>query len=261
MQTNVPPEHGCDWPGATRDRGLKPRAAVSWSAGKDSCLAWLRATEQGLPVSTFVTMCEADGLSKSHALPPELIAAQVRAIGAEWRPVRVAPGTYAQTFDAELRRLRDEGHSHMVFGDIDLAAHRDWLEPACARAGLAAVFPLWSEPRRALAGEIIERGIRARLVCVDTRWLDASFCGADYDAALLARLPAGVCPCGEEGEFHTFVFDAPGFAHALPIANGTQRRVSSVPPLAPTEFVLQSLELGRGFVAAAGPSGRSLPTH
>ena len=115
------------------------KAAISWSAGKDACLAWLRATEQGLAVPTFVTMCEADGLSKAHALAPELIAAQVQAIGAEWRSVRVAPGTYAQAFDAALRRLRDDGHTHMVFGDIDLAAHRDWLVPACARA-LQALF-------------------------------------------------------------------------------------------------------------------------
>ncbi|MEP7103053.1 MAG: adenosine nucleotide hydrolase [Burkholderiales bacterium] len=219
------------------------KAAISWSAGKDSCLAWLRAREQGLDIETFVTMCEPDGLSKSHALPPALIEAQVRAIGADWRPVRVPAGGYAQTFDAALKQLRDDGHTHMVFGDIDLAAHREWLEPACARAGLVAVFPLWGESRAALAAEVIARGIRARIVCVDTRWLDASFCGVDYDARFLARLPDGVCPCGEDGEFHSFVFDAPGFAGALTIVNGAQQCVRSVPPLAPTELVLQSLRL------------------
>ena len=219
------------------------RAAISWSAGKDSCLAWLRAVEQGFAVETFVTMCEPDGLSKSHALQPALIEAQVHAIGAAWRPVRVPPGAYAATFDTELLRLRAEGHTHMVFGDIDLAAHRNWLEPACAGAGLVAVFPLWGEARAALAAEVIARGIRARIVCVDTRWLDASFCGVDYDARFLARLPEGVCPCGEEGEFHTFVFDAPGFAQALATVNGTQRKVRSAPPLAPTELVLQTLTL------------------
>lgn len=222
---------------------MKPKAAISWSAGKDSCLAWLRAAEQGFAVETFVTMCEPDGLSKSHALPPALIEAQVRAIGAAWRPVRVPAGAYAATFDAELRRLRAEGHTHMVFGDIDLAAHRDWLEPACARAGLVAVFPLWGEVRAALAAEVIARGIRARIVCVDTRWLDASFCGVDYDARFLARLPEGVCPCGEEGEFHSFVFNAPGFAQPLAIVNGVQREVRSAPPLAPTGLVLQTLTL------------------
>ena len=234
------------------------RAAISWSAGKDSCLAWLRATEQGLEVSTFVTMCDADGTSKSHALPPALIAAQVRAIGGEWQPVNVAPGGYAAAFDAQLQRLRATGHTHMVFGDIDLAAHRDWLEPACARAGLVALFPLWDEPRTVLAREILARGIRARIVCVDTRWLDASFCGVDFDAAFLARLPEAVCPCGEDGEFHSFVFDAPGFASPLPIANGPQRRARSAPPFVLTDFVFQSLRLdgAPGTDVPVPPAGR-----
>lgn len=220
-----------------------PRAAISWSAGKDSCLAWLRAVEQGLEVTTFVTMCEPGGLSKSHALPPALIGAQVQAIGGAWWPVEAGPGAYAAAFDVTLRRLVAHGHTHLVFGDIDLQAHRDWLEPACARAGLTAVFPLWGEPREAVAREIVARGIRARLVCVDTRWLDASYCGADYDAALIARLPAGVCPCGEDGEFHSFVHDAPGFARPLALVDAGQRRVRSTPPLAPTELVLQDFRL------------------
>lgn len=219
------------------------RAAIGWSAGKDSCLAWLRAREQGLDVRTFMTMCHADGTSQSHALPAALIDAQVRAIGGTWLPVKVAPGEYAQAFGSALRGLRERGHTHMVFGDIDLAAHRDWIEPVCESAGLVAVFPLWGQERALLAQEIVARGIRARTVCVDTRWLDASFCGVDYNAALLARLPEGVCPCGEDGEFHTFVFGGPGFAHDLALHNSAQRSVRAVPPWAPTEFVFQSLVL------------------
>jgi len=147
------------------------RAAISWSAGKDSCLAYLLAREQGLDVQTFVTMCEPDGTSKSHALAPELIAVQVQAIGGTWRQACVPAGEYARVFDAELAQLVATGHTHLVFGDIDLAAHRDWLEPACARAGLVAVFPLWGMARADVARQILARGIRARLVCVDTRWL------------------------------------------------------------------------------------------
>lgn len=217
-----------------------PRAAISWSAGKDSMLALLHARESGLAVDTFLTMCEADGTTKSHALPASLVAAQVAALGGTWRPVRVpdgVAGAYAAAFDATLAALRAEGHTHLVFGDIDLQAHRDWLEPACARAGLEAVFPLWGRPRRALAEAILARGIEARLVCVDTRWLDDSFAGARYDAALLARLPAGVCPCGEEGEFHTFVSGGPGFAGPLALGPAERRRVPSRPPFAPTTFV------------------------
>ena len=219
------------------------RCAISWSAGKDSWLALTRARERGLAVDTFVTMCDEDGRSKSHALPPELVAAQVRALGGRFVEVRVPAGEYAARFDAALRELAATGHTHMVFGDIDLQAHRDWLAPACERAGLAPLFPLWGEPRAALARELVSRGVRARVVCVDTRWLDASFCGAAYDAGFLARLPADVCPCGEDGEFHTFVTGGPGFAQPLVVADGPQRRVASQPPFAPTHFVFQELSL------------------
>lgn len=220
-------------------------AAVSWSAGKDSMLALLRARERGLAVTTLLTMCEDDGRSKSHALAPALIQAQADALGLAWRPVcvPVQPGAYGRAFDAALATLRDEGHTQLVFGDIDLQAHRDWLEPACARAGLAAVFPLWGEPRRRLAQELIDRGVRARIVCVDAGRLGADFCGATYDAKLLARLPAGVCPCGEDGEFHSFVFDGPGFAQPLNVVSRGQRRIGAAPPLAPTELVFDELAL------------------
>lgn len=215
-------------------------AAISWSAGKDSCLALLRAREAGLDVRSFLTMLDPGGLSKSHALPRHLIAAQVSALRGQWWPAEAGPGEYAQVFAAQLRALRDAGHSHLVFGDIDLQAHRDWLEPACAAAGLLAVFPLWKLARSAVAAEVIARGIRAQLVCVDTRWLDDSFCGAPYDAALLARLPPDVCPAGEGGEFHSFVWDAPGFAAPLRVRPGPLRRVTSAPPLSPTTLVLQT---------------------
>ena len=220
-----------------------PRCAISWSAGKDSWLALIRAREQGLAVTTFVTMCDEDGTSKSHALPPELVEAQVQALGGTPVGVRVPQGDYAARFDACLRELAASGHTHMIFGDIDLQAHRDWLAPACERAGLVALFPLWGESRDALARELVARGVQARVVCVDTRWLDASFCGAAYDAAFLARLPANVCPCGEDGEFHTFVTGGPGFAAPLQVVDGSQRRIASQPPFLPTEFVFQSLSL------------------
>ena len=173
-------------------------------------------------------------------MPRELIAAQVAALGGTWQPAEAGPGEYGEVFAAQLAQLRASGHTHMVFGDIDLQAHRDWLEPACERAGLQAVFPLWGMARTAVAREIIERGIRARIVCVDTRWLDESHCGVDYDEAYLACLPAGVCPCGEDGEFHTFVWGGPGFSSSLVLSPGVQRRVASQPPLIRTELVFQA---------------------
>ena len=215
------------------------RAAISWSGGKDSCLALLRAAEDGLPADTLVTMMDPGGPSKSHALPAALFLAQAEAMSRRWLPVEAGLAQYAGVFDAALHELRDTGHTHMIFGDIDLQAHRDWLEPACRKAGLEAVFPLWRLPRESVAQEVIARGILARVVCVDSGLLDAGFCGAEYDDAFLARLPAGVCPCGENGEFHTFVWDSPSFDRPLRLTAGEQRRVASMPPLRPTELVFE----------------------
>lgn len=218
------------------------KVAVSWSGGKDACLAWQRAREAGATVTTFMTMCDEAGISQSHALPVEFLRAQAHAAGVGWREVPAPPGGYAAAFDTALAALRAEGHTHLVCGDVDLQAHRDWIEAACARAGLAPWFPLWGRPRAALAREVLDAGIRARLVCIDTRWLEDRFAGVDYSSTLLAQLPAGVCPVGEEGEFHTFVHDAPGFAAPLPVRSGARRRVPSAPPYAPTTFVLATPE-------------------
>lgn len=220
------------------------KTAISWSAGKDACLALLRARESGHDVQTFLTMCEADGFSKSHALAPEVISAQVAAFGGVWRPVAVpedVQGAYALCFHAALQSLQASGHTHIVFGDIDLQAHRDYLEPVCVQHGLTPVFPLWGASRAALAREILDRGIRARLVCVDAGRLDPRLCGRDYDAALLAELPEGVCPCGEDGEFHTVVVDAPGMAAPLRLASDGLRQALSRPPMRPTTFVFDTL--------------------
>lgn len=216
------------------------RAAISWSGGKDSCLALLMAVDAGLEVATLVTMQDTDGLSKSHALPAALFEAQARALGRRWLPVATTAADYAAVFATTLATLREAGHTHIVFGDIDLQAHRDWLEPISRRAGLEPVFPLWGMARANVAHEVLSRGVRARVVAVDTRWLDASFCGVDYDDRFIERLPNGVCLCGEGGEFHTFVWDAPGFARPLSLQRGVPRHVRSSPPLSPTELVFET---------------------
>jgi diphthine-ammonia ligase len=209
-------------------------AAVSWSGGKDSMLARLRAQQVGVQAPLLVTMFDERGASKSHALPRELLQAQADALGAELLVVPSAPGRYGEAFDTALRAVRERGIGNMVFGDIDLQAHRDWIEPACARAGVQAVFPLWGQTRAALARQIVECGIRARVVCADTQRLGAPWCGREYDAAFIDSLPPGVCPCGEDGEFHTFVWDGPGFAVPLRLNFSQVRIEPSQPPLAPT---------------------------
>lgn len=223
--------------------GRQPKAAISWSGGKDCCLALLRAREAGLDVATFLTMCDVDGASQSHAVSGEVMAAQVAAFGGHWLPVAVAPADYGFRFDVQLHDLAADGHTHVVFGDIDLKAHRDWLEPRCVAAGLTASFPLWDERRRDVAWEILQRGIRAYVVGIDLGRLAQRFCGVRYDAGFLAALPPDICPCGEDGEFHTFVTWAPGMTAELPVGLGEQRIVAAPPPLSPTRLAFQSLFL------------------
>ena len=220
------------------------KAAISWSGGKDSTLALLRAREQGVQVGTFFCLLEADGeRSKSHGLSRAHLQAQIEALGGQPHWLAVAPGPLQPQYDAALRQLGDQGFEAMVFGDIDLRGHRDWIEPRCAAAGLQALFPLWDQARQAVADEVIARGLQAQIVCVDAQRLDARFAGRAYDAAFLADLPPGVCPAGEDGEFHSFVWGGPGFAMPLALRPGTPRRERSQPPLRPTDLVFCVPEL------------------
>lgn len=193
------------------------RAFFSWSGGKDSMLALHRALAAGVSVEVLLAMFDEGGeRSRSHAIPPQLMRAQADALGIELVVGRAGWADYEAVFSARLREFAARGISHGLFGDIDLQPHRDWEEKVCAAAGLRAELPLWQEPRRALVDELLALGYRARVVCVDARFLDASFCGREFDAAFLADLPEGVDACGENGEFHTFVFDGPCFARAVP---------------------------------------------
>jgi uncharacterized protein (TIGR00290 family) len=138
--------------------------------------------------------------------------------------------TYEAVFTEQLRAFAAQGVTHGLFGDIDLQPHRDWEEKVCAAAGIEAVLPLWHEPRRALVDELLALGYRARVVCVDARFLDASYCGREFDAGFIADLPAEVDACGENGEFHTFVFDGPRFAR--PVSHDV-RQVHELKPASP----------------------------
>lgn len=158
-------------------------ALISWSGGKDSCLALWRARNAGMAVPLLVTAMDEDGRkSRSHGVPPALRAAKAEGIG------------------------------HAIFGDIDLQPHRDWEEKVCGIAGLTAHLPLWGGERRALVDEFLAAGFKAIVVCINGRHLPREFCGREFDAAFLADLPPGVDACGENGEFHTFVYDGPAFS-------------------------------------------------
>ena len=179
-------------------------------------LALHRALAAQWRVEALLAMFDESGeRSRSHAIPAQLMQAQADALGIPLVVGRASWMDYEAVFGAQLREFSARGLTHGLFGDIDLRAHRDWEEKVCAAAGLRALLPLWQEPRRALVDELLALGYRARVVCVDARALDASFCGREFDAGFLADLPDGVDACGENGEFHTFVFDGPRFSRPV----------------------------------------------
>ncbi len=198
------------------DDMVAPRSIFSWSGGKDSMLALHRALAAGHDVIALFAMFDETGLrSRSHALPAALMREQAAALGIPLVTGRASWADYEAVFAAQLREFAAQGATHALFGDIDLQAHRDWEEKVCGAAGLQAVLPLWGEPRRALVDEFFALGYRARVVCVDARFLGAEFCGRAFDESLVADLPPGVDACGENGEFHTFVTDGPRFSRPV----------------------------------------------
>jgi uncharacterized protein (TIGR00290 family) len=156
--------------------------AWSTSGGKDSLLALWHARQLGINVTTMITMFDETGArSRSHGIDKPTMQAQARALGMELLTPHASWQSYETEFVATLRMLAASGHQGVVFGDIDLQAHRDWEEKVCAQANLAAVLPLWQRDRTHLAEEVLQLGFKAIVVCVDHRYLTAEFCGREYN--------------------------------------------------------------------------------
>jgi uncharacterized protein (TIGR00290 family) len=218
---------------------------VSFSGGKDSCLALTRAREAGLDVRAAINVLDETGeRNRSHGVPRALLEAQARALDLELVVPVASWRDYEARFIAALEQLAARGFEVAVFGDIDLQAHRDWEEKVCAQAGLECHLPLWHEPRLELAHEVLRRGFRAVVVCVDSRCLDDRFCGRLYDEAFIADLPASVDACGENGEFHTFVYDGPGFREPVRYALAGTERYTAPAELGGVRYCLARLESG-----------------
>ena len=192
---------------------------LSWSGGKDSTLALaaLRADPRVEPVALLTTVTAGYDRISIHGVRRQLLAAQARSIGLPLHEMWLEPNSSNDAYEAalfsalaELRR-HYPGARRIAFGDLFLEDVRRYREERVPRAGWEPLFPIWGEPTAALARSFVEQGYEARLVCVDTTLLDARFAGRPLDAELLRELPPSVDPCGERGEFHTFVANGPGF--------------------------------------------------
>lgn len=184
------------------------KAFCSWSGGKDSCLALYRALQADFDVRYLLTMFDEEAnRSRSHALSQELIHAQAEALNIQLVTAQTSWQNYEKVFIENLQKFSSEQITHGIFGDIDLEPHREWEEKVCLSANIEAVLPLWAENRRKLVDEFLLEDFKAVVVCVNEKYLDASFCGRIFDEKFIADLPENVDACGENGEFHTFVSD------------------------------------------------------
>ena len=189
-----------------------------WSGGKDSCMALhqLRRDPLREVVALLTTVTEGYDRISMHGVRRILLERQAAALGLPLEIVTIPPqcvnAEYESRMEAMLLTWKNRGVTDVAFGDIFLQDLREYRENNLARVGMKAMFPVWLRPTRELASEFIALGFRAVTVCVDPKILDESFVGREIDESFLAALPAVADPCGENGEFHSFVYDGPGFS-------------------------------------------------
>ena len=201
---------------------------VAWSGGKDSALALREivgdARYRVAALLTTVT-AEYDRISM-HGVRRSLLHRQAESLGLPLEEVVISPGATNDDYETNMGgalatlRTRISGLDTVVFGDLFLADIRAYRERMLARLGLRGLFPLWLRDTRSLAHEFVRLGYRAVLVCVDATQLAGEFAGREFDADLLRDLPSDVDPCGENGEFHTFVYAGPGLREPVPHERG-----------------------------------------
>ena len=206
-----------------------PRAALFWSSGKDSTFALMEARRLGLArIEVLVTTVREDGAVPSHGTDPGLLERQAEALGLEMITVPLPSPCPNTEYEARTGRvagaLKARGLTHVVFGDLFLADIRRYREGQAAGWGMEPLFPLWDRDTTALAREMIASGLDARICALDPARVPERFAGARFDAAFLEALPEGTDPCGENGEFHTVVVDAPVFAKPIPVRVGEAER-------------------------------------
>ncbi|HVA65603.1 MAG TPA: ATP-binding protein [Elusimicrobiota bacterium] len=204
----------------------KEKIVLSWSGGKDSAMAAYEILKEGRYdiAALLTTVTEDYGRISMHGVRRVLLEAQARALDLPVRQVLISKEAgnvqYEERMAAALEGFKAQGVQAVAFGDIFLEDLRAYRENNLARLGLRGIFPLWKRATGALARDFIRLGFKAVVVCADTQVLGESFAGAEINGDFLARLPDGVDPCGENGEFHSFVYNGPGWARAVPFTLG-----------------------------------------
>ena len=201
-------------------------AIFNWSGGKDSALALYKVQQSGqYRVQTLLTtLSEPYQRISMHGVRAELLDRQTASLGLPCRqlflPEMPSMDAYERLMATTMDELKSEGATAAIFGDIFLEDLRRYREEKLAAAGWEAVFPLWSRPTDELMREFLALGFKTITTCVNEKYLDQSLVGRVIDEQFLRDLPPNVDPCGENGEFHTFVFDGPLFSAPVPFEKG-----------------------------------------
>jgi len=195
---------------------------ISYSCGKDSALALYRMLQQGhQPVGLLVMINREQSRSWFHGLDKPLLEAVSQSLRIPLFCGECEGKDYADAMEAALARAKEAGAEAAVFGDIDIEGHRQWSRERCAAADLKAIFPLWGEDRLALVKEVIGLGFKAMIKCVEKSKVDPKYLGETLSRALVEEIAAsGADACGENGEYHTFIYDGPIFSFPLPVEKG-----------------------------------------
>lgn len=202
---------------------MEKKFVVSYSCGKDSTLSLYRMIKEGhKPVALLVTVDKKVLRSWFHGIPDQLLKDVSNSLGIPMVLVESNGTNYAETFVEALTKVKEEmGAEACVFGDIDLMAHRTWCEDKCEKAGLEAIFPLWEEDREKLTYEFIDSGFKTVIKNVRLKELGEEFLGEVLTKDLVQKIKAaGADACGENGEYHTFVFDGPLFKERIEFETG-----------------------------------------
>lgn len=206
---------------------MKKRVLLSWSSGKDCAWALhcLRQRNDIELLGLFTTINEAFDRVAMHAVRVELVRQQAERLNLPVQflsiPWPCTNADYEKVMAGFVASVKEQGVTHMAFGDLFLEDIRQYREERLKGTGIEPLFPLWDKSTDELSREMIDQGLKAIITCVDPKQLDTDFAGQYYDQALLSRLPEGVDPCGENGEFHSFVFDGPMFDSPVGINPGS----------------------------------------
>jgi len=204
----------------------QPKAILSWSSGKDSAMALYRtlASKQFEVVCLLTTLSQPFRRVSMHGVREELLDRQAGSLGIHLEKVLIPYPCPNAVYEEKMRNTlslwKERGVTHVIFGDLFLEDIRRYREENLSQLDLTPVFPIWGTDTTSLAREMLEVGFRAVLTCVDPKKLDGKFAGRQFDSSLLEDLPPMVDPCGENGEFHTFVYDGPIFRESIPVEIG-----------------------------------------